>query len=122
MENVEYKTARIVIPGGKNQGTKDIHLVPGLRIVAAATTNRAPGQLVSIGLEETGNRVSVPMDVDFWRRSTGGSYLDGFKPLETRGGAMLTITATGSRNVDAATETDLEIEVVFAIVKEGSAC
>lgn len=116
---IVYKTLRAKLAVGATEVTKDIQLERGERIVAAATTNRDPGQLVSLALYENGNQVSAPMDIDFWRKSNAGRYLDGFKPLEHRGGATLQLRAVAST---AVANTDLDIEVVFGIIKADESC
>ena len=120
MEKVIWKTLRVAFPVGQDYTEKEISLEKGKRIVAAIATNQDPSQLVNLGLYENGQEISAPMDLDFWRRSNAGQFLDGFKPLGYTGGA--TISARLSTTRPLATATDLEVEIVFGIIQEDKTC
>ena len=119
MKKVEWKSAKLTLATGETQVETDIQLEPGERIVAAATTGKPKDQIIDLGLYENGNtQISAPMDLDFWKRSDAGNFLDGFKPLETKGGTTATIRVTAVTGPAA----NVDIEVVFAIIKEAATC
>ncbi|NJW53545.1 hypothetical protein [Salinimicrobium oceani] len=120
MRKVHWKTLRVVLPVGETNANKDLFLDKGERIVTAVAVNQDPGQLVSLGLFEGNQEVSTPMNVDFWKRSNAGQYLDGFKPIEFTGGSTITARITTSKAL--ATATDLEVEIVFGIIQEDKQC
>jgi hypothetical protein len=119
MYKTQWKTIKVKLSAGDTVEEKDINLPSGERIVAAVATRNAPaGSIVDLGLYEGGNEVSAPMDLDFWKRSEAGQYLDGFKPLEIKGGQtitarMVTTTALGA---------DVDIELVFGIITKDQSC
>ena len=118
MKKVDWKTLKLSLKAGDLTAEKNIQLDPGERIVAAATTGKAKDQIIDLGLYENGQQISAPMDLDFWARSNSGNFLDGFKPLETKGG----ITCTGRVSTAVAPAADVDIEVVFGIIKEDTSC
>lgn len=118
MKKTTYKTLRIAFAAGETLAEKEITLDPGERIVAAVATSVDPTQLVALGLYENGNEVSAPMDLDFWRKSNAGHYLDGFKPLEYRGGGSISARLSTTAALAAA----LDVEIVFGIIKEDPTC
>lgn len=118
MEKIEWKTLRTKFAAGETLAEKEIALEKGKRIVAAVATSTAPGKLISLGLFENGNEVSAPMDLDFWKRSNSGHYLDGFKPIEYRGGSTVSARFAATTALAA----DIEIELVFGIIKEDTTC
>lgn len=120
MKKTTWRTLRAILPVGQSNVDKEISLEKGERIVAAVATSEAPGQLVSLGLYENNNEVSAPMDLDFWRRSNSGQYLDGFKPIGYNGGG--TVQARIFTPKPLATANDLEIEIVFGIIQEDKTC
>ena len=118
MKKVDWKTLKLTLKAGDLTAEKNIQLDPGERIVAAATTGKAKDQIIDLGLYENGNQISAPMDLDFWTRSNSGNFLDGFKPLETTGGN----TCTGRISTANAPAADIDIEIVFGIIKEVATC
>lgn len=58
------------------------------------------------------------MNLEFWKRSNSGHYLDGFKPIEFKGGSQITARIVSQ----AAMATDLDVEIVFGIIKEDTEC
>lgn len=119
MKKTAYKTLRISFSAGETLAEKDITLDKGERIVAAIATSVEPNQLVNLGLYENGNtEVSAPMDLSFWRKSNAGHYLDGFKPLDYRGGS----TISARLSTSAVLAADLDVEIVFGIIKEDPTC
>lgn len=119
MKKVIWKTLRVTMPVGETVATGKVSLEKGERILAAATSGDKPGQLVSLGLFENENEVSTPMDLHFWEKSNAGKFLDGFKPLDYTGGG--TVEARLSTKTAIATK-DLQVEMVFAIIKESTSC
>ena len=118
METIEWKTLRVKFPAGESFTEKEISLEKGKRIVAAAITDKAPAQLINLGLYENGSEVSAPMNLEFWKRSNSGRYLDGFKPLGYTGGATVSARLSSTAPLVAG----LEVEIVFGIVKEDTSC
>lgn len=120
MKKVKWKTLTVSLPVGQINNEKLITLEKGELIVAAAATNYDPKQIVKLGLYENGNEISTPVSLDFWKRSNAGQYLDGFKPIEYKGGSEVTAKIFTSEPL--AGESDLAVEVVFGIVKEDTTC
>ena len=120
MKKVLWKTLQLSLVVGQSIGEKDITLEKGERIVCAAISNRTPDELVQLGLYENGNKISDPMNLKFWERSNAGQYLDGFKPIEFKGGSQLTARLTS--NVALTGATDLQVEVVFGIIQDDTTC
>jgi hypothetical protein len=113
MKKILWKTLNISFGVGEVLAEKDISLEKGERIVAAIATSIVPTQLVDLGLFENGNEVSVPSATEFWKRSDSGQYLDGFKPIEYRGGSTISARLTTKvALVDA-----VDVQIVFGIIK-----
>lgn len=119
MKKTDWKSLRIVLAVGESIAEKDIALEKGERIVSAVAYQE-PGQLVALGLYENGNEISAPMNLDFWKRSNAGQYLDGFKPIEFKGGSGITARLIASAPLAGAK--NLEVEIVFGIIKEDITC
>lgn len=119
LEKIEWKSLRMKLAIGAKVAEKEITLEKGKRIVTAVVTNVVPVQLVNLGLYENGNEISAPMNLEFWKRSNSGLYLDGFKPIEFRGGSQISVRIASTV---AITDTNLEIEIVFGIIKEDTTC
>lgn len=120
MKKTDWKSLRLVYGAGEVLAEKEINLDKGERIVAGIATNFAPGQHVALGLYENGNEISAPMHLDFWRKSNSGHYLDGFKPIEYKGGSQVTVRLFSPAPLAGAD--DLEVEIVFGIIKEDTTC
>ena len=118
MKKVEWKTLNMILPAGETRADKDISLEVGERIVVAAAPASKPGKIVNLGLYEGGNEISSPMDVSFWERSNAGQYLDGFKPISFKGGTTITTRLTTTTPLAA----DLQVQVVFGIIKTETQC
>ena len=118
MLTVKWKSLKLKLKAGDPTAEKEISLEKGVRIVAAAATLKQRSQIVDLALLENGQIISDPMDLDFWKRSNSGQYLDGFKPIEYLGGSSL--MARLSTNAPLAE--DLEVEVVFGILKDDATC
>lgn len=118
MKKVIWKSLEVNLVAGETVAEGDIHLERGERIVAAASVPVKPGKVVTLGLFENGQLASPSMDLGFWERSNAGHYLDGFKPIEYKGGT--TITARLATKVALAA--DCQVQVVFGIIQEDSTC
>ncbi len=118
MKKVEWKTQVLTLAAGETRADKDLHLEKGERIVVAAVPATEPGKIVNLGLYEGGNEISSPMDIAFWERSNAGQYLDGFKPISFKGGTTVTTRLTTATALVA----DLQVQVVFGIIKEEVSC
>ena len=118
MKKVNWKSLKVKLIAGEVLIEEDITLDKGERIVSAIATNREPEQLVSLGLYENGTEISAPMNIAFWKRSNSGHFLDGFKPIEFKGGSQITARVI-SQTVMAE---DLDMEIVFGIIKEDTEC
>ena len=116
-ERIVWRTLKAKLIKGQTLGEASINLEKGERIYAAASSSQEPGKIIDLGLYENNQKVSEPMDLSFWKRNPGsGLYLDGFKPLEITGGAI--ITARISTVTPFSIDTDLEIEIVFAVIQK----
>lgn len=118
MKKVEWKTLKVTLKAGETLANKNIDLDSGQRILVAAAYAGDKNKIVDLELQENGQTVSAGMDLDFWKRSNAGDYLDGFKPIEYKGGT----TITGVLTTPSALAADLPVEVVFAIVKTDTTC
>ena len=118
MEKIEWKTLRVKFAVGESFTEKEISLPSGKRIVAAAIAKPVPTVLINLGLFENGNEVSAPMDLEFWKKSEAGQYLDGLKPLGYNGGA----TVSARLSATNALATAIEVEIVFGIIKDDPTC
>lgn len=119
MKKVIWKRLKCILAVGETVGNAEINLDSGERLLVAATTNRDPGQLVSLGLFENSTEVSAPMDISFWRKSNAGLFLDGFKPVSYKGGATIRMELTTDTAIAGS---DLQVEMVFATIKEDTTC
>lgn len=124
MKKTAWKSLSVGLSVGQTVSEKEITLDRGERIVTAIATNEMPGQIVNLGFYENGNEISVPVDLSFHRKSNAGQYLDGFRPVEFKGGAGVTARLTTLNNAPyaSATDKDLEVQVVFGIIKEDDVC
>lgn len=118
MKKVIWKTQEINLVAGETLANKEIHLERGERIVVAIEKSAAPGKIVNLGLYEGGNELSAPMALGFWERSNSGHYLDGFKPIEFKGGT----TVTARIFTKAALAEDLAIQIVYGIIQDDTTC
>lgn len=118
MKKVDWKTLNISLAAGETIATGEVPLERGERIVAAAETGSEPGQIINLGLYEQNNEVSAPMDLAFWKRSNSGQYLDGFKPIGFKGGTTVEARLTTKTAVAA----QVDLQIVFGIIKEDTQC
>ncbi|MDT0643695.1 hypothetical protein RM553_12705 [Zunongwangia sp. F363] len=114
MKKVDWKTLNVTLPAGQTLAEKEISLDKGTRIVAAATFSGTKDKIVNLELKENGNTVSAAMDLDFWKKSNAGLYLDGFKPIEYKGGS----TVKAVLFADTALAADIPVQIAFGIIKE----
>jgi len=115
---VIWKTLKMALEAGETLAEKDISMEPGVRVVSAAVTGQDKGQIVDLGLFENGQKISDPMDLEFWKRSNAGQYLDGFKPIGYKGGSTLTARLSTLTALAA----KLDVEIVFGIIQENTSC
>ncbi|MDT0689368.1 hypothetical protein RM549_06195 [Salegentibacter sp. F188] len=118
MKKVEWKTLNVTLKTGQTLAEKEISLNQGDRIVSAASFSGNKDKVVNLELMENGNTVSAAMDLDFWKKSNAGKYLDGFKPIEYKGGS----TVKAVLFTDTALGADLPVQVVFGIIKDDTTC
>lgn len=118
MERIDWFTLKMKLTAGETLAEKAITLDRGKRVVAAVAVASAPGKIVDLGLYENGSQVSAPMDLDLWKKSNAGNFTDGFKPIEIKGGTEITARLFTSTALAA----ELEIEVVFGVIKDDATC
>lgn len=118
MKKVDWKSLKVTLKAGETLANKDITLDAGERIVVGAAYAGDKNKIVDLELKENGNTISAAMDLDFWKRSNAGHYLDGFKPIEYKGGSTLTAVLLAPTALAA----DLPVEVVFGIIKDDTTC
>jgi len=118
MDKIIWFTMKMALLIGETQAEKSITLDKGKRIVAAVAVASSPGKIVDLGLYENGNQVSAPMDLELWKKSNAGKYTDGFKPLEITGGTEIKARLSTA----VALAADLEMEVIFGVIKDDTTC
>lgn len=118
MEKIDWFTLKIKLAAGETLAQKKIFLDKGKRIVAAVAVATEPGKIVDLGLYDQNTQVSAPMDLSLWKKSNAGNFTDGFKPLEITGGMDITARISTADGLAS----DLDIEVVFGVIKEDSSC
>ncbi len=114
MKKILWKTLNISFAATDSLAEKSITLETGERIFAAVATSIVPTQLIDLGLFENGNEVSAPTALEFWKKSNAGQYLDGFKPIEYKGGSELSVRLS----TKVALVTAIDVQVVFGIIKQ----
>ncbi|GEM_PF-3993592 len=118
MHKIKWHTQTLTIPVGQTYDQKSITIPKGESVVAAAVASRTKDQIIDLGLKENGNTIETAMDLDFWKRSDGASFVDGFKPLEYKGNSDVTIELTAK---SALTEA-IQVQVVFGVIQNDSSC
>ncbi|MGB7841155.1 MAG: hypothetical protein WBL21_00080 [Salinimicrobium sp.] len=118
MKKVDWKTLNVTLKTGEISADKEINIDPGERVLVAAAYSGDKTKIVNLSLIEGGQPVVTAMDLDFWKRSNAGPYLDGFRPLSYTGGSQL----KARLDAPVALDSDIHVQVVFAIVKESTAC
>ena len=118
MKKVDWKSLKVTLSAGQTLANKNISLDVGERIVVGAAYAGDKNKIVDLELQENGQTVSAAMDLDFWKRSNAGNYLDGFKPIEYKGGTAITAVLTAPSALAA----DIPVEVVFGIIKDDTTC
>ncbi|WP_417885334.1 hypothetical protein [Zunongwangia sp.] len=117
-QNTKWRKQTLTLQTDSNFAQSTINIPPGKRVFAAAATSRTVNQIINLGLDENGSEIEPEMDLSFWKKTNSVKFLDGFKPLDYKGGSTLTIKATATTNL---TE-PLQIQVVFAILENNSSC
>ncbi len=118
MKKIDWKTLKIKLLAGETLAEKAITLDKGEKVVASVAVASDPGKIVDLGLYENNQQVSAPMDLSLWKKSNAGIFTDGFKPLEIKGGSEIQARLSTAAGLAA----DLDIEVVFGVIKDDTTC
>lgn len=118
MEKLDWFTLKLQLAAGENNAQAKIDLDKGKRVVTAVAAPNRPNQIVDLELKENGQTIAAAMDLELWKKANAGNFLDGFKPINYKGGT--TVTAILRTNTPLAE--DLDIEVVFGVIKDDTTC